>query len=72
MKSILSSFIRNVLQVFAGALMAYGVSESDASEWVKASEPVLSGLLIYVVAQVWSLKNISNFKKLADRFGVNL
>jgi hypothetical protein len=52
--------------------MAYGVSESDASEWVKASEPVLSGLLIYVVAQVWSLKNISNFKKLADRFGVNL
>lgn len=71
MKSILSSFIRNVLQVFAGALMAYGVSESDASEWVKASEPVLSGLLIYVVAQVWSLKNISNFKKLADRFGVN-
>lgn len=71
MKSILSSFIRNVLQVFAGALMAYGVSESDASEWVKASEPVLSGLLIYVVAQVWSLKNVSNVKKLADRFGVN-
>ena len=69
MKGIIASVVRNLLQVLAGVLLAYGVAESDANEWIKASEPVITGLLLYVFAQAWSLKNVEKIKVLSERFG---
>lgn len=72
MKNIIASIVRNLLQVLAGVLLAYGVNESDAHEWIKASEPVITGLLLYVFAQAWSLKNVARFAEIAKRFGFRI
>ena len=55
MKPFVASIVRNILQVLAGALLAYGVNDLDADKWVAASEPIVTGLVLYVFAQVWSL-----------------
>ena len=72
MKPFIASIVRNLLQVLAGVLLAYGVNESDASEWVKVSEPIVTGLILYVIAQLWSFKRISAFRTIAQRFGVKI
>lgn len=72
MKPFIASIVRNLLQVLAGVFLAYGVNESDAHEWVKASEPIITGLLLYTFAQVWSLKNVSKFYEIARKFGFRI
>lgn len=69
MKPFIASIVRNLLQVLAGVLLAYGVNESDASQWVQASEPIVTGLILYVIAQLWSFKRISAVKAIGERFG---
>lgn len=72
MKPFIASIVRNLLQVLAGVLLAYGVNESDASQWVQASEPIVTGLILYVIAQLWSFKRISAFKAIGERFGLKV
>lgn len=68
MKPFIASIVRNLLQVVAGALVAYGVSSQDANAWVLASEPVITGLALYVIAQAWSFLNLKTLQKLGDKF----
>jgi hypothetical protein len=68
MKPFIASIVRNLLQVVAGALVAYGVTNQDASAWVTASEPVITGLILYIVAQAWSFINLKSLQKLGERF----
>lgn len=75
MKPFISSIVRNFLQVLAGALLAYGVNESDAHEWVTASEPIVTGLALYVIAQAWSFTNaktVTKIKAWAKRYGMSI
>ncbi len=55
MAAILGSIVRHVLTLLAGGLVVYGVDEKDGANLIKAAEPVLTGALVYGVAQVWSL-----------------
>ena len=69
MKVFVASLVRSLLHVIAGALIAKGlISKSDADAWVLASEPVVEGLVLYIIAQSWSFINAANFKKLLARF----
>jgi hypothetical protein len=68
MKAILASIARNLLQVVAGVLVAHGVTHQEADAWVLASEPVVTGLFLYISTQVWSFLNIKALQKLGDRF----
>lgn len=75
MKPYIASVVRNNLQVLVGVLLAYGVSESEAHEWVKASEPIVTGLALYVIAQAWSFANVKTVTKIkawAKRYGMSI
>ena len=62
MPVFLASIVRHLLTLAAGGLLAVGVSEADATNLVKAAEPVVGGALLYGIGQAWSL--IDKRKKL--------
>jgi hypothetical protein len=43
------------LTLSAGGLIVVGVDEKDSANFVKAAEPVVSGVLLYGLSQAWSL-----------------
>jgi hypothetical protein len=55
MPVFLASIVRHLLTLAAGGLLAVGVSEADATNLVKAAEPVVGGALLYGIGQAWSL-----------------
>ena len=55
MPVFLASLIRHLLTLAAGGLLAVGVNESDATNLVRAAEPVVGGVVLYGVSQAWSL-----------------
>lgn len=55
MPVFLASIIRHLLTLAAGGLLAVGVNESDATNLVRAAEPVVGGVVLYGVGQAWSL-----------------
>lgn len=57
MAAILGSIIRHILTLSAGSLLAVGVSESQAHDFIAAAEPVVGGLVLYGGAQAWSIIN---------------
>jgi hypothetical protein len=44
-----------LLTLAAGGLLTAGISENDATTFIKAAEPVIGGAILYGTAQVWSL-----------------
>lgn len=52
---ILLSVVRHLLTLAAGGLLTIGVSEHEATELVKAAEPVVAGAVLYGAAQAWSV-----------------
>lgn len=63
MQAIISSVIRHLLTVAAGALLSIGVTKSQADDLVKTVEPIASGVLLYGISQTWSLKDKKANKK---------
>jgi hypothetical protein len=55
MPVFLASIVRHLLTLAAGGLLTVGVSEADATNLVKAAEPVVGGALLYGIGQAWSL-----------------
>jgi hypothetical protein len=51
----IGSIIRHLLTLAAGGLIVVGVDEKDSANFVKAAEPVVSGVLLYGLSQAWSL-----------------
>ncbi len=49
------SIIRHLLTAVAGGLVTVGVAEPDAADFVATAEPVVGGVLLYAIAQVWSI-----------------
>ena len=52
---IILSIVRQLLTLAAGGLLTAGISENDATTFIKAAEPVIGGAILYGTAQVWSL-----------------
>jgi hypothetical protein len=44
-----------LLTAVAGALVGVGVSEPAAADFTQAAEPVVGGILLYAIGQVWSI-----------------
>jgi uncharacterized membrane protein len=44
-----------LLTAVAGGLVTVGVAEPDAADFVATAEPVVGGVLLYAIAQVWSI-----------------
>ena len=55
MPVLYGSIIRHLLTAVAGALVGAGVSEPAATDFTQAAEPVVGGLLLYAIGQVWSI-----------------
>jgi hypothetical protein len=49
------SIVRHLLTAVAGALVGVGVAEPAATDFVNAAEPVVGGILLYAIGQVWSI-----------------
>lgn len=49
------SIVRHLLTAVAGALVGVGVTEPVATNFTQAAEPVLGGVLLYAIGQVWSI-----------------
>lgn len=60
----IGSFVRHGLTALGGALVAVGVAEPDAAQFVDATAPIVTGVLVYAVGQVWSLAQKEVFKHL--------
>jgi len=54
MNIVIASIVRHLLSALAGSLIAIGIADNDAHSFLLASEPVVTGLVIYVAAQAWS------------------
>ena len=55
MSLLLGSVTRHLLTAIAGALMGAGISEPATADFTHAAEPVVGGLLLYAVGQLWSI-----------------
>jgi hypothetical protein len=72
MKPFITSIVRHLLSALAGSLIALGIAENHANSFLTASEPIVSGILIYIIAQAASFAKVNHFKALADRFGFKI
>lgn len=54
---LIGSLVRHLLTLLAGGLITVGVSEGDSATFLQSAEPIVSGLVLYGGAQVWSLVN---------------
>lgn len=54
MSVILQSVVRHLLSSFGGALIAIGIADDQAHNFLTASEPIITGLLLFIGAQGWS------------------
>lgn len=55
MNLILASVVRHLLSALAGSLVYIGVTDHEASNFLQAAEPVVTGALVYGAAQAWSV-----------------
>jgi hypothetical protein len=55
MNMILASVIRHLLSALAGSLVYIGVSDHEATSFLQAAEPVVTGAIVYGAAQAWSV-----------------
>lgn len=55
MPVLYGSIIRHLLTAVAGALVGVGVAEPAAADFTQAAEPVVGGILLYAIGQVWSI-----------------
>lgn len=56
MQAILGSIARTLIAAIAGWLVSKGVVEAGAAQsFIDAAVPVVSGVLVYLVAQGWSI-----------------
>lgn len=51
------SLVRTGLALFAGYLVAHGVSADTANTFISSTGDVLAGISTYSVVQLWSLVN---------------
>lgn len=58
MEIIIFSIVRHLLTLVAGSLLTIGVNEADTQSLAQAATPVVSGVVLYGVSQVLSLKNL--------------
>jgi hypothetical protein len=72
MKPFITSIVRHLLSALAGSLIALGIADNDAHSFLNASEPIVSGILIYIIAQAASFAKVSHVKALAARFGFKI
>lgn len=66
MQAIISSVIRHLLTVAAGALLSIGVTKSQADDLVKTVEPIGTGIVLYGISQAWSIKDKKANKKVSE------
>lgn len=57
MEIVLFSIVRHLLTLAAGGLLAIGVGEAESHQLAEAATPVVSGVILYGVSQVWSIKD---------------
>lgn len=72
MKPFISSIVRHLLSSLGGSLVTIGIASSDANNFISASEPVLTGLILFIAAQAWSFTNVGTVVKVrqwAKRYG---
>jgi len=55
MPVLLGSVVRHMLTAVAGALVGVGVAEPAAADFTQAAEPVVGGLILYALGQIWSI-----------------
>jgi hypothetical protein len=55
MPVLLGSVVRHLLTAVAGALVGVGVAEPAAADFTQAAEPVVGGLILYALGQIWSI-----------------
>jgi len=55
MPVLLGSVVRHLLTAVAGALVGVGVAEPAAADFTQAAEPVVGGLILYALGQLWSI-----------------
>ena len=55
MPVLLGSVVRHLLTAVAGALVGVGVAEPAAEDFTQAAEPVVGGLILYALGQLWSI-----------------
>jgi hypothetical protein len=55
MNLFLASVVRHLLSALAGSLVYIGVTDHDATSFVQAAEPVVTGAIVYGAVQAWSL-----------------
>lgn len=53
--SYIGSIVRTGLGVVSGALMATGIQEAQVTSFADAAAPIVTGVLTWGLAQVWSL-----------------
>lgn len=49
------SIARHILSGVGGALVSIGIADSAVKGFTAASEPIIAGLLVWGIGQVWSL-----------------
>ena len=55
MPVLLGSVVRHLLTAVAGALVGVGVAEPAVADFTQAAEPVVGGLILYALGQIWSI-----------------
>lgn len=53
--SYIGSIVRTGLGVVSGALLATGIEEVQVTSFADAAAPIVTGVLMYGLTQVWSL-----------------
>jgi hypothetical protein len=60
----LKPYLRSWLQALAGALVAWGVTSEEASQWVDATVPIVLAVVVHLVGVIWSF---AERRKLLER-----
>lgn len=63
MEKWIGSLVRHGLTALGGALVAVGVTDADAAGFVDAATPVVTGVAVFAVGQLWSLAQKEVFRK---------
>lgn len=59
----IKSIVRTLLAALAGLLAGYGIDSELIARFTTAADPIMSGLIIYALAQVWSITDKTKNQK---------
>lgn len=53
----IGSVVRTLLAALAGVLISIGIPKESVDVFTSSADPILTGVIIYIVTQGWSLIN---------------